>query len=254
MPQPFKQKSKRGRGCLIVAVVTPLLLAYGVYYINYVGPEWANRMHCANQVQHIGLAIHCYAQTYGCFPPAYTTDRNGRRLHSWRTLILPYIFSDDSCKKIRLDEPWDSPHNRDALSDVLKKMKDPSYYYHCFDATTPESETSFVMVVGPNTISDGPHAVRFDGIKDGLSNTIMFVEIKNSGIHWAEPRDLDFASMSFRINDPNKKGISSDHPGGAFAMFANGSVQFIGDDVDQKIVKALTTINGGEDVSEYTNR
>jgi len=254
MPEPFEQKSKWGRGCLIIAVAAPLLLAYGVYYINYVGPEWANQLHCANQVQQIGLAIHNYAQLYHCFPPAYTIDRDGRRLHSWRTLILPYIFSDDSYKKIRFDEPWDSLHNRDAFRDVLKKMRDPSYYYHCFDATTPASETSFVMVVGSNTISDGPHSARFDDIKDGLSSTIMFVEIKNSGIQWAEPRDLDFASMSFRINDPNRQGISSEHPGGAFAVFADGSVRFIKDDVDPKIVKALITINGGEDVSGFTNR
>jgi hypothetical protein len=60
--------------------------------------------------------------------------------------------------------------------------------------------------------------------------------------------------MSFRINDPNRKGISSDHPGGAFAAFADGRVRFITDDLDPTLVKALTTINGGEDVSAYTNR
>jgi hypothetical protein len=225
-------------------------LAYGIYYINYVGPEWANRMHCANQVQQIGLAFRNYAQAYRCFPPAYTTDRNGRRLHSWRTLILPYLCRGDTCKKLRFEEPWNSPHNRN----VLQQIEHAAWYYHCFDATNPQSETSFVMVVGPNTISDGPHSVRFGDIKDGASNTIMFAEIRNSGIHWAEPRDLDYASMSFRINDPNGKAISSDHPGGALAVFADGSVHFLTDDVDPNIVKALTTINGGEDVSAFTGR
>ena len=78
MPEASSQKSKRGRGWLVIAVAVPLLLVYGIYYINYVGPEWANRMHCANQVQQIGLAFRNYAQAYRCFPPAYTTDRNGR--------------------------------------------------------------------------------------------------------------------------------------------------------------------------------
>lgn len=91
MSEPSEQQPKRKRGCLIIAVVALLLLAYGVYYINYIGPEWANQLHCANQVQQIGLAIFNYAQVYRCLPPAYTTDRSGRRLHSWRTLILPYL-------------------------------------------------------------------------------------------------------------------------------------------------------------------
>jgi hypothetical protein len=233
-------------GCLVSAVASPLLLAYGFYYINYVGPEWANQLHCANQVQQIGLAMMQYAQVYGCFPPAYTTDRNGRRLHSWRTLISPY-FDEEAYKQIRLDEPWNNPHNREAI----QKMHQAAWYYCCFDAANPEGETSFVMIVGPNTISDGPHSARYGDVKDGLMNTILFVEIKNSGIHWAEPRDLDFAGMSFRINDPKQKGISSYHPNGAFAVFADGSVHFFRNDTDPKIVKALTTIDGGEDVSAY---
>ena len=110
------------------------------------------------------------------------------------------------------------------------------------------------MVTGPNTISDGPHSVGLGDIKDGSQNTIMVVEIKNSGIHWAEPRDLDFASMSFRINDPDGKGISSDHPGVAYVVFADGHVGCLSDDMDPKLVKALLTINGGEDVSEFTGR
>jgi hypothetical protein len=249
MPETPDRKPSRARVWIIIAVIIPLLLAYGIYYVNYVGPEWANRMHCANGVQHIALAIRMYAQTYGSIPPAYTMHRSGRRLHSWRTLILPYLYLEDVYNQVRLDEPWDSPHNRK----VFQKTRAP-LYYHCFDATNPENETSFVMVVGPNTISDGPHSVRFGDIKDGLSNTILFVEVKNSGIQWAEPRDLDYANMSFRINDPNAKGISSDHPGGALAAFADTSIHFIGDDVDPKIVKALTTTNGGEDVRGYTNR
>ena len=82
----------------------------------------------------------------------------------------------------------------------------------------------------------------------------MFVEVKNSGIHWAEPRDLDFTSMSFRINDPNGTGIGSYHTGGALVALADGSIRFVEEGLDPKLLKALITINGGEDVGAFTNR
>jgi hypothetical protein len=39
----------------------------------------------------IALALHNYHDVYAAFPPAYTVDENGQRLHSWRTLILPWL-------------------------------------------------------------------------------------------------------------------------------------------------------------------
>ena len=250
MSEPSDQRPKRRRGCWCAAVFVLMIVGVACYYAVYSISDAANRMHCANEIQQIALAMHCYHQAYGSFPPAYTTDSDGHPLHSWRVLLLPYLSYEELYKEIRLNEPWDSPHNRE----VFDKAKNPTHNFHCCSATNPESETSYVMIVGPNTISDGPHSVGFGDIKDGSENTIMVVEIKNSGIHWAEPRDLDFASTSFRINDPNGKGISSDHPGWAGVAFADGSVRFLADDLDPKLVKALITINGGEDVSAFTKR
>lgn len=49
----------------------------------------ALRTMCRNNLKLIGLALHNYHDEYGVFPPAYSVDENGVRLHSWRTLILP---------------------------------------------------------------------------------------------------------------------------------------------------------------------
>jgi prepilin-type processing-associated H-X9-DG protein len=250
MSEPSDQQPRKRRGCWYAAAFVLVIVGVACYFAVFAIVEFGNRAHCANEILQIGLAMHNYHQAYGCLPPAYTTDSDGHPLHSWRVLLLPYFELGDIYKKLRLNEPWDSPHNRE----VLDEAKGPTYQFHCCSATNPESETNYVMVVGPNTISDGPHSVGFGGIEDGSQNTIMVVEIKNSGIHWAEPRDLDFASMSFRINDPNGKGISSDHPGVAYVVFADGHVGCLADDLDPKLVKALITINGGEDVSKFTKR
>lgn len=228
---------------LLVIIVMLLLPAFPTRYV-------ASRMQCENQIRQIGLAMLNYEHEYGCLPPAYVADAKGHPLHSWRVLILPYMELNDLYKKIRLDEPRNSPQNRLVLQgnyDAVRK-------FHCPFAGNLYEETSYVMIVGPNMISDGPHSVRLADMKDGASNTILVAEIKDSGIPWAEPRDLDFESMSFQVNDANGKGISSDHGGNANVVFADGLLHIVRDWVDPKLVKALITINGGEDVSEFNYR
>ncbi len=205
--------------------------------------EAPRRMQCTNNLKLIGLAMHNYHQMYGCFPPAYIADAKGRPLHSWRVLILPFMEAESLYKKIRLDEPWDSTHNREVF------QKEPALkVYRCPSADNPKDETCYVMIVGPDTISDGPHSVRLEDIKDGTSNTIMIAEIKDSGIHWAEPRDLDYQNISFQINDPNGRGIGSYHREYTNVTLADGSVRSIRNDTDPKLLKALITINGRENL------
>jgi hypothetical protein len=248
MPESSERRSRIGCGCLHVAALVLVLLVAGAYYAYYGEPGCS--MHCLNQLQQISLAVHCYAQAYHCLPPAYIADHDGHPLLSWRVLILPYLGENDVFKKVRLNEPWDSPHNRE----VFQKATGPNYYFHCCSATSPECDTSYVMVVGRNMTSDGPHSVRLGDIKDGASNTILLVEIKNSGIHWAEPRDLAFDSMSFRVNDPNWKGVGSYHNGVAHVALCDASIRSINDNFEPRVLKSLLTINGSEDVSAFINQ
>jgi len=208
--------------------------------------EAARRMLCSNNLKQIGLAMHNYHEKFGCFPPAYVADAQGRPLHSWRVLVLPFLEGESLYRQISIDEPWDSVHNQD----VFKKLP-PPIVYHCPTAANPKDETCYAMIIGQHTISDGPHSVRLKDIKDGSTNTIMIAEIKDSGIPWYEPRDLNFKEMSFHINDPDNKGIGSYHLGHANTVFADGSARNVEEGTDPKLLKALITIDGGEDVSKF---
>src|SRR6185437_16399328 len=45
---------------------------------------------CNNNLKQVGLGLQNYNDIYKCFPPVYTTDENGKPMHSWRVLILPF--------------------------------------------------------------------------------------------------------------------------------------------------------------------
>src|SRR5262245_56692175 len=80
-------------------------------------------------------------------------------------------------------------------------------------------------------------------IQDGMSSTLFVVENVDSGIHWMEPRDLSFDTMSFAVSKPN--GISSwlEPPA---AMLLDSRVETIPIDTPPNVLKALLTIAGGE--------
>jgi prepilin-type N-terminal cleavage/methylation domain-containing protein/prepilin-type processing-associated H-X9-DG protein len=96
-------------------------------------------------------------------------------------------------------------------------------------------------------------------ITDGTSNTLVFGEITGgpAGSHRARPW-LDFAVFSTEsgINATNtmpggatafswlESGFSSYHPGGCHFLFADGSVSFLSQNIDQKMLSSLTTRAG----------
>jgi hypothetical protein len=208
--------------------------------------ETARRIQCISNMKQISLAMHNYVTANKCFPPAYVTDKAGKPLYSWRVLLLPYIESDDPFSKaFHRDEPWDSPHNRPLVKQIMGIYQCPTAPHTAGDDTT-----DYVMVVGKHTISDGPHSRKFSEIRDGTSVTIMIVEVANSGIHWAEPKDLEYDKIDFAINGPIKPGIGSHHPGGCNIAVCDASVRFFPQSTPPEKIKAMLTIDGGEDVKQ----
>ena len=206
--------------------------------------EAALRTQCMNNLKQIGLALHNYADAHGTFPPAYIADASGKPMHSWRVLILPYLEYQNVYNQYDFNEPWDGPNNSRLASLMPPVYSCPS---HPPDGT---NTTSYMVVAGPGTAFPGATASRFADITDGLSNTVAVVESTGS-TNWMAPEDLDFTTMSFVINDPAGKAISSDHPGGAVVLFADGSVRYVNDSLDPKTIKEMITSSGGEAPSNF---
>jgi hypothetical protein len=238
---------RRGKSVFVGVLIVVLLVAGAMMLLMpSVGSGPApNRVRCNQNLINIGLAIHKYRAKYGCYPPAYTVDRQGHRMHSWRVLLLEFL-DPDLYAKHDLRQPWNSPIN---LAVASQMKKDGPYRCPTEDTGDP-LWTSYVMLVGPGAFSAGPTGRKPEEITDGASNTAMVVEMSPSGILWSAPYDLDVEEMSFRINDRDHVCPRSCHPGGANVLRADVYVIFMEDrsDDDGARLKAITTINGGEDV------
>jgi len=234
---------------LVIGVILALLLIPAIQAAR----EAARQAQCMNHLKMIGLAFHNYHSTWKCFPPAYTTDKDGKPMHSWRALILPYMEQRALYEQIRLDEPWDSPHNRALASQMPPEYRCPS------DSASTGTQTSYAVIVGleaslrdPGPVFEAGHPPRMPDILDGTSNTLLVVEVAGAGIDWMEPRDLDFAKMTYAINDGSARGIQSGHPGRACVLFCDGSVRPLSQTIDPELLKALITCEGQEVVEQFS--
>ncbi len=87
--------------------------------------EAARRAQCTNNIKQIMLAMHNYHSANNAFPRDFT-DKDGKPLLSWRVAILPYIERAELYNKFNLDEPWDSPHNKELLKEMPPSFRCPS--------------------------------------------------------------------------------------------------------------------------------
>ena len=219
-------------GCVIVcggilaALLLPALQA---------AREAARRAQSSNNLKQIGLALHNYHDTNGSFPPAVVTDANGQPLYSGRVLLLPYMEKQGLSQQFKWNEPWDSPNNQPISQKMMTVFIDPS------NPNPKPGQTDYLFVTGKGTVFEAGVSTKIREITDGTSNTMIVVEVRNSGVSWAEPKDLDI-SQPMALPPGN-------HPGGNIAAFGDGSVRFLSKALPAQTVRDTATKAGGEIVS-----
>ncbi len=189
------------------------------------------------------MAVANYHETYGRFPPAHVADRDGRPMHSWRVLILPFLEQRAVYDAYNFAEPWDGPNNRKLANQVGQ-----IYLRSGLDSDQART-TSFVAVVGLETAWPGAESLSYKDLGDGSHDTLMVVEVPDGRFLWMEPRDLHLDGMSCRINDGSGRGPGS-RLGGARVVSADGTVRTLPDGFDPRKLRAMLTANGGEAVHE----
>ncbi len=241
---PWGMIGKIALGLLVLLVVIALLLPA----TRNARPA-AYKNACRNQLKQIGLALQNYYDDHGSYPPAYTVDAAGKPLHSWRTLLLPYLEQEALYKQIDLTKPWDDPVNAAAFKTVVGA-------YDC-PAATFDSEmqrTTYLAVVTPQSCLRGGKSATKQEIADGLDKTVVVIEVpENHAVLWMSPQDADeatFVDVLREVNpDPEPaKRLQWTHMGGiGHALFADGHIEETSStDKTAAERRSMITIAGGD--------
>jgi prepilin-type processing-associated H-X9-DG protein len=249
---PAVQEAQRALKDAKVEVSGSDLIVAGSYRANFdVGTmvvegvkkvrEAAARMKDANNLKQIGIALHNYSDVYGGRLPVHAVGPKAMALQnpkdkpllSWRVALLPYIEQGTLYNEFKLDEPWDSPHNKKLIEKMPKIYAPPK--------PGKAGYTHLQMVVGPNALS--PFDARMPAtFTDGTSNTIAVVEAAQPVI-WTKPDDVMLTAKD--LPKDLKKKFGGLHPGGFNVVMWDGSVRFIKDSVSETTLsRALNPRDG----------
>ena len=190
---PIEAKGKEVRVALTLKADVATI-SKGVLEGLFMARGAASEMSSANNLKQMVLAMHNYHDTMGSFPAAAIADKNDKALLSWRVAILPYVEQQELYNRFRLDEPWDSDHNKKLLENMPKIYQVPA-----LDGKAAEkpNTTHYRVFHGKRAAFEGTKGMKLPAdFPDGTSNTILIVEAEDA-VPWTKPDELPF--------DPKKR-------------------------------------------------
>src|SRR5262249_33286790 len=140
----------------------------------------------AGNLYELGLAMHRYHEEHGHFPHAVIPDKDGKPLLSWRVALLPSLGFEELYKQFKLDEPWDSPHNKPLLAKMPKVYDVPG-------AKETTDATYYQVFVGKDTVFEDGKDVTYQDITDGTVHTVLIIEA-GKAVPWTKPEDLSYSA------------------------------------------------------------
>ncbi len=263
--EPVRRTSSGTRWFWIITTIAVLGVLIGLLLPAIQTPRHkpGRQMQCAGNLRQMGLGIAQYVNINNQFPPGTIDNPDlplNRRL-GWGIPILPYLdnagyFQEhgttlEAAERLAVDDP--------IFADLAKTS--PSLTRCPISVSSTRSNYLAIAGLGsdaPTLPTSHPRAGIFGDdrrvtpadIKDGTSTTMMLTEAENLPGPWfaggrATVRGLDPTHQPYiGVN----RQLGGTHYGGANVLMADGSVKFVSESVDPKILEALSTIAGGEAV------
>lgn len=152
--------------------------------------------------------------------------------------MLPYLGEESLYRRFDLTDSWNAKNNVHLIREM------PSVFRCPFDPTAKAFMSSYVAVVGHETVFPSEGCVQFEEIKD--TPTIAIIEIASSQIPWTKPQDMTFEDVA-----RGPRSVLSPRDWAArFVLFVDGEIRVVSDKTDPVVWRSLLTIRGGETVGD----
>lgn len=202
--------------------------------------RYKDRREIMQRMQAVGRAMQSYHDLHRMYPvvnqPQFHDDQ-GRPKLSWRVHILPYLDQKALFDQFKLDEPWDSPHNKPLVDKMPTAFADP--------ADKPNATKTRLMVVrGGGALFSAKIPPNRRSITDGTSYTAMLIRVgTDKAVPWTKPDDADF--------DPQRpKSVLGTIDDLVYIVTAGGAVKVLKAAIPDELFRSLMTCAGGEVINE----
>jgi hypothetical protein len=177
---------------------------------------------------------------------------------SWRVALLPYVGQKSLYKEFKLDESWDSDHNKKLIAKMPQVYASP-------EKSAPEGQTYLRSFVGESACIPAPRenaAKTHPGVpakfwigmpeagrlwvtyKDGTNYTLIVAEATEP-VEWTKPEDLSFHGNPRGPNSPAVPKLGGPFLGGFHGLMADGNVYFFPNLKDDEL-RAIITVDGND--------
>lgn len=262
---------------LVVIAIVGILLGLLLPAVQ-AAREAGRQTKCRSNLRQIGIALHSYHDAYGSFPTGCTEP--GRKQLAWSVFVLPFLEQEAVWRLVDMNRAYTSAANRAATTQIIpvylcpttarlesgrvgnttgdrnnNGKADPGDFMGVTDYGGIYGAAMPGVGARGNGVLLYDRAIKFADIGDGTSQTIIVAE--NTGRGWAHDGEWSNGENIFdqygKINDPDNRNLNemwSDHPGGVQALFCDGSVHFLREEMSLKTLQAICTRNGHDVVDQ----
>ncbi|MEW4570091.1 DUF1559 domain-containing protein [Tautonia sp. JC769] len=200
----------------------------------------ARRAQSTNNLKQIGIGLDNYHRSQGSFPPGGTFDDRGRPLHGWQAMLLPFVDHQALYDRIVFERPWDDPANREPFRTEVLMFLNPGN-----ENRRDAAGYALGHYSGNARLLGGEVPRSLEDVTDGSSGTILAGEVGTGFLPWGSP--AQWRDPALGINR-SARGFGGPFPGGANFLFADGSVRFVKETVDDRVLETLSTPSGHEPI------